>query len=407
MRHPFKNSDQVLLFAVLFLLLFGIVMIASIGVPKSLQLSANGIAYPNCGSEGVDCYLLLKQHLVRVGIGLGALVLMTLTDYKIWRRLSVFVFAAAFLLLILVFLIGDRNNTFAQSWINIPLPFLNSIQPSEIAKLAIVIYLSSWLEQKKEQIQSFRYGFFSFCAITLFMIGPVILQPDLGGTLVLAAIATAIYFAAGARVQHILFGILAAALVAGVLVGQMDYLNKRIQAYLHQDTECAEDYCWQSEQAKIAVGSGGVLGRGLTQGIQKSYWLPQASDDFIFAASAEELGFLRTLVVVFAYLLIGWRGFHIANHAPNRFSMLLAVGLTTWIVAQAFINIGVNISLLPITGITLPLVSYGGSSLVTTLIGVGILLNISKNITGYVHFGHGRRNRGARRSQYRPYRRTA
>lgn len=382
-------------------------MIASIGVPKSLQLSGAGLVFPNCGTEGVDCYLLLKHHLVRVGIGLLALFGFTLADYKIWRKISLFIFLAAFLLLIMVFIVGDSNNTFAQSWINIPLPFLNSIQPAEIAKIALIIYLASWLEQKKEQVQSFQYGFISFCAISLLIIGPVILQPDLGSTLVLGAIATAIYFAAGARVQHILFGVMIAFLVSVLLVSQVDYLNKRMKAYLHQDTECAEDYCWQTEQAKIAVGSGGILGRGLTQGIQKSYWLPQASDDFIFAASAEELGFIRITLIVIAYMLIAYRGFFIANHAPNRFSMLLAVGITTWIVAQAFINIGVNIALLPITGITLPLVSYGGSSLVTTLIGIGILLNISKNVTGYVHYGSGRRNRGARTSQYRPYRRIA
>lgn len=407
MRHPFKNTDKVLLGCILFLVLFGVVMIASIGVPKSLQLSSIGVSYPNCSTDGVDCYLLLKKHLVKVVIGLLMLTFVTLTDYKIWRKISLLVFVFAIFLLLLVFVIGDRNNTFAQSWINIPLPFLNSIQPSEIAKIALIVYLASWLEQKKEQIQSFHYGFLSFCLVSLLIIGPIILQPDLGSTLVLAAIATGIYFAAGARIQHIFVGIIAAVLVSAFLASQMDHLNQRFQAYLHQETECAEDYCWQSEQAKIAVGSGGILGRGLTQGIQKSYWLPQASDDFIFAASAEELGFVRISFIVIVYMLIGYRGFYIANHAPNRFSMLLAVGVTTWIVSQAFINIGVNISLLPITGITLPLISYGGSSLVTTLIGVGILLNISKNITGYVHYGNGRRNRGPRRPQYRPYRRLA
>lgn len=399
--------DRVLLGTILFLLLVGVVMIASIGVPKSLQLSGSGLSFPNCSTEGVDCYLLLKNHMARVGMGIVAMLVITQLDYRIWRKTSLLIFGVAFGMLMLVFIIGDRNNTFAQSWINIPIPFINSIQPSEIAKLALVIYLSSWLAEKKEQIASFQYGFVAFSVIALMMIGPVILQPDLGSTMVLVFIATAIYFVAGARIQHILIGVLIAGLVSSVLVANVDYLNKRIKAYLYQDTECVEDYCWQTEQAKIAVGSGGVFGRGLTQGIQKAYWLPQASDDFIFAASAEELGFVRILIIVCAYMLIGYRGFYIANHAPNRFSMLLAVGITTWIVSQAFVNIGVNIALLPITGITLPLISYGGSSLLTTMVGVGILLNISQNSSGYAHTVYGRRNRRPRRTQHRTYRRFA
>ncbi|MBU2523577.1 putative lipid II flippase FtsW [Patescibacteria group bacterium] len=403
----FLKVDHILLGTILLILLFGIVMITSIGVPKSLQLSSGNMLYPNCSSAGVDCYLLLKNHLMRVGVGLAALFVVMKMDYRIWRKVSLLLFIFSFVLLVMLFFVGDKNNTFATSWINVPLPFLNSIQPSEIAKLALVVYLASWLEQKKEQIKSFQYGFVAFCVISLIIMFPIIAQPDLGSAMVIGAIAVSIYFAAGAKVQHLLIGSLIAILASGVFISQKTYLKNRVNAFLHQDTECVEDYCWQSEQAKIAVGSGGFFGRGLTQGIQKSYWLPQASDDFIFAASAEELGFVRIILLVFAYMVIGYRGFFIANHAPNRFAALLAVGITTWVVVQAFVNIGVNISLLPITGITLPLVSYGGSSLVTTLIGLGILLNISQNSTGYAHSSNWRRNRGARRTKRRTYRRNA
>ena len=162
--------------------------------------------------------------------------------------------------------------------------------------------------------------------------------------------------------------------------------------------------CWQTEQANIAVGSGGLFGKGLTQGIQKSYWLPQTTDDFIFAASAEELGFLRIVLIVFAYIVIAYRGFIIATRAPDYFSQLLATGITSWIIFQAFINISVNIGLFPVTGITLPFISYGGSSMVTTLLAVGVLLNISRHTTPhYENRLFRRRDRGTHSAQSRGY----
>ncbi len=151
------------------------------------------------------------------------------------------------------------------------------------------------------------------------------------------------------------------------------------------------------------MGTGGFFGKGLTQGVQKSYWLPQASDDFIFAASAEELGFIRIVFVVIAYAVIAYRGFTIAYNAPDRFTMLTAAGITSWITVQAFMNISINIGLIPVTGLTLPFVSYGGSSLVATLIGVGVLLNISKHASAYAPSTVRRGNRRSYRSQYSAY----
>jgi cell division protein FtsW len=173
---------------------------------------------------------------------------------------------------------------------------------------------------------------------------------------------------------------------------------------LNPDPECGEDYCWQTRQANIAIGSGGVWGKGLTQGIQKSYWLPQAADDFVFAASAEELGFFRTVFIVLLYATIAYRGFQIANHAPNKFAMLTAGGISAWISAQAFLNIMVNTALFPITGVTLPFMSYGGSSMVMTLVAVGMLLNISQYTTQNAYSSNRRGNSRPRRTKSR-YRR--
>ena len=186
----------------------------------------------------------------------------------------------------------------------------------------------------------------------------------------------------------------------------MAYLNPTIENCQPepQGEEIRRNYCWQTEQAQIAVGSGGFFGKGLTQGIQKSYWLPQATDDFIFAASAEELGFLRIAFILAAYIVIGYRGFMIANFAPDRFTALTVTGITVWLIMQAFINIGVNIGLLPVTGITLPFVSYGGTSMIATLAGVGVLLQISKTTTPYYANSIQRRgDRGSHIFQHPPF----
>lgn len=394
MRKSYSSVDKVLLLVVLALLGFGIVMIASIGVPKSIQLSAPGVAYPDCGSAEVECYLVLKNHVIRVLIGIVAMFVAMKIPYRFWQKVSIPVLMASLFLLIGVFIFGTDNNTFAQSWINIPtIPFLSSIQPAEIAKLGMVVYFASWLNEKYRQVETFEGGFIPFCIVAGLFVFPVMMQPDLGSTLVLASISVGVYFAAGAHIKHLAVGALIAVVVGAFIVGNATYLQKRFDAYFSPDIECAEDFCWQTEQAKIAIGSGGFFGKGLTQGVQKSYWLPQATDDFIFAASAEELGFLRTLLVILAFTFIAVRGYQIANHAPDRFSQLLAVGITTWISAQVCINLGVNTALLPVTGITLPFISYGGSSMLTTLVGMGILLNISKYTQDHAYTPDRRRNR--------------
>lgn len=385
------KSDKVLLSVIFGLVLFGLVMITSIGVPKSIQLSAPEILYPNCDQEGVDCYLLFKNHLLRLVVGLIAMVIAAKISYKFWRKISLALFSIFIFLLLFVLIFGSSLNTIAQSW----LVLFNSIslQPAEYAKLGLILYLARWMDEKTKDVGSFQYGFIPFCIITGFIVLPIVLQPDLGSTLVITVIAVSIYFIAGARIRHLLLGAFAALLISIMVIANVTHVRERFVAYVSMDKECIEDYCWQSEQANIAVGSGGFWGKGLTQGVQKSYWLPQASDDFIFAASAEELGFLRISLVVIAYVVIAFRGFRIANRAPDRYSMLVATGITTWITAQAFINIAVNTALLPVTGITLPLVSYGGSSILATLIGLGILLNISKYTTSYeTHRFHGRRH---------------
>lgn len=397
-----KNTrgDNVLFLMIALLALFGLVMITSIGVPKSIALSAPNILYPNCSDTKVDCYLLFKNHLLRLILGSIALLVATKIPYRFWKKISAFLFVLFVILLFAVLIIGSRYTTFAKSWFIL---FNTSLQPVEFSKLALIFYLANWMERKSNQVESFEYGFLPFCIVIGVFILPILLQPDIGGTLVIVIIAVAMFFAGGARFRHLALGGFVTLLVAGLIIGNVSHVKNRFQAFAVSDKACREDYCWQSEQANIAVGSGGFWGKGLTQGVQKSYWLPQASDDFIFAASAEELGFLRIIFIILAYSIIAWRGLKIAMNAPNRFTMLTAVGITVWIVIQAFINIAVNLALIPVTGLTLPFVSYGGSSLISVMIAAGVLLHISKYTSDYAYSSLRRGKRGTYYSQYRPY----
>lgn len=408
-----KKYDQWLLAAVLAIVAVGIIMVTSVGVPKSISISlknvATEVAYPDCSVEGIDCYLILKNHAMRVLIGLVAMLFVWKMDYRWWKKLAPLMYLVGIGLLIFVLASGASNSTFAKSWINFEsIPFINSLQPSEVMKFGMIVMLAYFFTDKisARRLEDWDGGFMYFALIAGASIGLIIMQPDFGSAMVLVAIATVMYWLTGAPLKHFLAGALIAVTFSALAISVSDNNQARVKAFFNPDPECHEGDCWQTRQAQIAIGSGGVWGKGLTQGIQKSYWLPQAVDDFIFAASAEELGFLRTSSVVLLYAIIAWRGFHIAHFAPNKFAMLLAGGVSTWISAQAFLNIMVNTALFPITGITLPFMSYGGSSMVTTLAAVGILLNISQNTNSYAHRLHGGRDRRTRRAKPRTYRRN-
>lgn len=386
-----KKVDAILFFLVIVLMVFGLVMITSIGVPKSIQLTAPGVLYPNCEDTGVDCYLLFRNHLIRLVAGFVMMLVMAKISYRFWKKTAPIWFVGTMIMLFIVLFLGSKYTTFAKSWLVL---FNTSFQPTEFAKLFLVFYLASWMEKKKEEIKTFQNGFLPFAVILGALTLPVLLQPDLGGTLVIALVATAMYFVGGGRVKHILLGLFVVAVASTLLLASLPHLRDRFTAFSQNEVTCKEDFCWQTEQSKIAIGSGGLWGKGLTQGVQKSYWLPQATDDFIFAASSEELGFLRISLLIIAYAVIAWRGYRIAKGAENRFVELAAIGLTSWIVFQAFVNIAVNLALMPVTGITLPFISYGGSSLLSVLIATGILLQLSKH-SNYENTGGGRRHGGA------------
>ncbi len=307
--------------------------------------------------------------------GLAAMFLVSRFDYHIlqnrWVVYSLCFVTAA--LLLAVFFFPAING--AQRWIRIS-GF--SFQPSEIAKLTLPIFLAFKLTEKEDDIGDLK-GTVLPCLIALGVLGGLVfLEKDLGTTIVLCAVFSVVYFSAGARILHI-------ASVAGVLVliGAAaiffaPWRVARMMAFL-DPFQYADDEGYQVVQSLYAIGSGGIFGEGFAQGHQKLFYLPYPYSDFIFSVVGEELGLVGTLAVVVAFGLLLWRGSRAALMAPDRFGKLLGIGIITGIIVQALFNISVVTSILPAKGIPLPFISYGGSSVVVSMIGVGILLSISRS----------------------------
>jgi cell division protein FtsW len=296
---------------------------------------------------------------------------------RYWKASALPFFAISVLLLVALFLPGvGANYGTSTSWID--LPFLPSIQPAELAKLALIFYLALWMEKRQELVHTFQYGFFPFTIILSIVVVLLARQPDFGSVLVISLISASMFFAAGGSFLHIAGGGLMAAILATPIILSKEYIRNRFLAFLDPTIDPL-NIGFQIKQALIAVGNGGLFGVGFGKSVQKFGYLPEVQGDSIFAATAEEMGFLRTGLIIFAYAFIAWRGYKIALHAKDRFSMLVAAGITSWFVFQAIINIGANLSLLPLTGITLPFISYGGSSMLITMLAAGILLNISRH----------------------------
>ncbi|MFH0776362.1 MAG: putative peptidoglycan glycosyltransferase FtsW [Patescibacteria group bacterium] len=373
-RYPF---DHVLGIIIVGLAIFGLIMISSASVYESYQ------AYVR---EGVDCSTLdancndfyfwrqVRNLLIALPLGLIAAGI----PYLFWRKAALGIFVGSICLLIALFLPGLSTGWgTSQSWLTIPI--LSSIQPVEVAKLGLIFYLARWMEGRSEAIGTVENGFVPFAVILGIVVFLLILQPDFGSVLVMTLIATAIYFAAGARVKHIAVGGLVAGSLAILIVnfGGLDYIKNRFSAFLDPSLD-PEGIGFQVKQSLIAVGKGGMFGAGLEGATQRFGYLPEVQSDALYAATSEAFGFFGSVIIVGFYLLIAYRGFRIASAVPDRFGQLVAVGLSAALAGQAFVHIGVNIALLPYTGITLPFMSYGGSSLATSFVIGGILLNISK-----------------------------
>lgn len=387
----FRRLDLLLAGVTVVLTLFGLAMIASVSVFESYQITERLVSQGVRDIPSNSFYLWRSFFHVLLSMGMGFLCM--IIPYRTWERLAMPLFALVLVCLIFVFIpgLGAGYGT-AHSWLRIG-PF--SLQPSEFLKPTLIFYLALWLQKREQEISTWKEGFLPFASLLLISTFLVAIQPDLGSFLVLSSIAVTMFFIAGGNIFHVGLGAGIAGLLGLPLILQQEYIRKRFIAFLRpDDPSIAESIGFQIKQALIAVGSGGPFGVGYGKSIQKFGYLPEVQADMIFAAMAEELGFFRLLIIIGMFGIFVWRGFRIAKAAPDRFGFLVATGITTWIACQALINICVTLALFPVTGLTLPFISYGGSSLMSILIGTGILLNISMYSTEEAAIARRTRHRG-------------
>lgn len=366
--------DLLLLGITIVLTLFGLAMIASVSVFESYQITER-LASQGLRDAPSNSFYLLRSF-VHVIIGLMAMGVTMMIPYRLWERLAFPMFIASLLMLIAVFIPGIRADYgTARSWLYIG---SFSLQPSELIKLTLIFYLAVWLQKREQLIGTFKEGFLPFAILLTLSTMLIALQPDLGSFLVITSIAVGMFFIAGGNFFHLVLGGTIAAIMGLPVILSQEYIRNRFRAFLQPDNaSIAETIGFQIKQALIAIGSGGLFGVGYGKSIQKFGYLPEVQADTIFAAMAEELGFMRLLIILSLFSIFVYRGYRIALDAPDRFGTLVATGITTWIAFQTLLNFAVNLALFPLTGITLPFISYGGSSLVSLLLAIGILLNIS------------------------------
>ena len=356
-----RRGDRALLLAVAALTAFGLVMVFSASEVQGWLWFHNAAYY-------------FERQLMWLALGVVLLFAGASVDYHRLRPLAWPLGIATVVLMVLVLLphFGVEVNG-ARRWLRLgPL----QMQPAELAKIAAIIFMALWLERHRDRLSSLENGVVPFLALLAFTILLVILERDLGTTLILAGILLAQFLVAGGRKRHVLLLALIMALCVYLFIRMEPYRLHRILAFVDPWSDPLNTG-FQAIQSVVALGSGGFTGLGLGHSIQKYQWLPFAHTDFIFAIVGEETGLLGTTAVLALFGLFAYRGYRVALKAPDAFGSLLACGVTTWIALQALINIAAVTVTLPTTGIPLPFISYGGSSLAIALLAVGILINVS------------------------------
>lgn len=361
-------ADYTLILLTFILLAIGLIVMYSISPIQSQKLVGNA-------SRNFYFY----NHLKNVGVGLVFWIVASQIRYSRWRKWAprVMILAIFTLLIILVPGLSFAKNG-ATRWLKLgPASF----QPAELMKLALVLYLARWLEDKGRDIRSLSEAIIPFSVMLgLISLVIVIFQRDMGTMLVLGGLSLGMIWVAGIRPRHFL-GLIGTALATGWLaVILFPHRMERLLTFLNPGRD-STDTGYHIQQALIAVGSGGLFGVGLGRSVQVYGYLPEAPNDSIFAIIAEEFGLIGSVALLVLFGLLVWRALRIARKAPDVFSRLVATGIGLWLMFQAIINIGAMLSLIPLTGIPLPYISYGGSSLVMSLFAIGILVNISKYTT--------------------------
>jgi len=354
--------DYLLIITVAALLIVGLMMIYSATFALGYQLHEQ------------PTYYFIRQ-LLWMGIGLLALIISARIEYHTWRRFSIPIMAGTIFLLGLVLIIGETRFG-GQRWL-----FHGSIQPSELSKLAIIIYIADWLSSKGEQIRNVRYGLVPFAILLGFITGLIVLQQDLSTAILIASTSLAMFFIAGGSLWQIMVSMGLAGVTFAIFITRSSYRVNRILTFLDPLGTDPTGDGYQIHQILIALGSGGITGLGLGASRQKFGYIPASHTDGIFAIVGEELGLIGCIAVIGLFVFLTYRGFRIALDAKDSFGTILAAGITCSLVFQAIVNVGVITASLPFTGIPLPFISFGGSSLVISMASVGMLLAVSRQTT--------------------------
>ncbi len=357
------SSDRWLFTVTMLLVFLGLVMVFSASAVMAKERYGSGYTF------------LLRQMAWAVG-GIVAMVVAMKVDYRHYKHPAVVfsLLGLTTLMLISVFFLDRAHHT--HRWIHFG-GF--SFQPSEVAKPALILFLAFFLETRTREMHDWRNTVLPAILPTLVFLGLIVFQPDLGTAIACAAITSCVLFVAGLDLRYLGYGVLASLLPLYFLIFHVAYRRDRILAFLNPYSD-PQGRGFHIIQSLIAVSTGGITGVGLMEGKQKLFYLPEPHTDFIFAVTAEELGLVGALVVVLLFGIFLWRGMRTALHTEDMFGRFLAVGITSMVVVQAFINISVVLGLMPTKGIPLPFVSYGGSSLFITLACVGVLLNVSRQV---------------------------
>lgn len=354
------SYDFRLLFPMLVLVGIGIVMVYSAGSAIAIKKYGN------------DLYFLIKQSAVAV-LGLIAMLIFRKIPYEYYRKYAyLFLIAAIGLLVAVKFTsLGIKVNG-AQRWMQFGGV---RFQPSEFARVALVIFMAYSLTKKQDRIQSFYIGFVPHVFFLAIIAGLIALQPDFGSVVILAAITWVMMYVAGVRVTYLVASVGALLPFAYVYMMSAPYRTERVLAFL-RPWEHASDQAYQIVHSLMAFGTGGIWGTGIGKGLQKLFYLPEPHTDFIFSVIGEELGLVGVLCILFLYVLIMWSGLSIAKNTYDLFGSYLAMGITAALGLQVCINLGVSLGLVPTKGLPLPFLSYGGTSLLVSMISIGILMNI-------------------------------
>ncbi len=382
-----RRIDYPLIIILASLLLIGLMMVYS----SSFDFSYRVYDQPT--------YFFGRQ-IIWTLVGMAGLIVMTSVNYHTWRRFSVPLMAGALSLLIIVLVVGEE--TFG----SVRFLFGASVQPSELCKLIIIIYVADWLSSKGERLRVVTYGLVPFAILIGVVAGLIVLQPNFSTAILIVITAMAMFFIAGADVLQLVIGLIFGGVAFGFLISRSQHAVERLKEFIASILGAGNILDYHVQQNLAALGAGRIFGVGPGNGDYKLGILPFAHNDSIFAVLGEELGLIGCLLVVGLFVALAYRGFQIALDAPDDFGTVLAAGLTCWLIFQALIHVAVTTNIMPFTGIPLPFISYGGSSLAVSLTGVGLLLSISRasgeeEAEEIAHFDIGRRDGRPRISNHR------